>query len=174
MFLLFSGFLICLKSSCSDKCKVCCDSCNFCALTRQSQQKGVSTNTEKVQIKPVKNASFVDLSPSVPPVTNVLSVVEGIPVGARVQKFWQVLAAKGLSPRAVLILTEIYSLKFKMNLLSLGEPLTRSAHANSLRNSYLEEALPSLLQKQTVGKVKIQFSPEFYNRLFFVPKPNQK
>ena len=44
-------------------------------------------------VVPAPFASFVDLSPSTPPVTNVLSVVEGIPVRAQLQKFWQVLAA---------------------------------------------------------------------------------
>ena len=67
----------------------------------------------------MKGASFVDLPPSAPPVTNALSVAEGIPVGARLKIFLQVLAAKGLSPRVVLILKERYNLKFKINLLSL-------------------------------------------------------
>ena len=40
----------------------------FVFLTGQPQKKGVSPVTEKIQIKPVKNASFVDLSPSGPPV----------------------------------------------------------------------------------------------------------
>ena len=43
-----------------------CDFCNFYVLTRQSQKKSVSPNTEKVHIKPLKNASFVDLSPAPP------------------------------------------------------------------------------------------------------------
>ena len=47
-------------------------------LTRQSPKKSVSPNTEKVLMNPVKDAYFVDLSLSVPLVTNVLSVVEGI------------------------------------------------------------------------------------------------
>ena len=83
-------------------------------MTRQSQKKGVCPNAEKVQINPVKDASFVDLSPSAHPMTNVLNVVEGIPAGVRLQKVWQVLAAKGLSPR-VLILKERYSLKIKIS-----------------------------------------------------------
>ena len=139
-------------------------------LARQSQKKNIIPNTEKVQIKPVKDTSFVDLSRSAPLVTNVLSVVEGILVGARLQKFWRVLAAKGLSPRVVLILKERFSLKLKIT----REPLLRSTHANPFRNSYLKEALHSLLQKQTMEKVKTQSSLEFYNRLFLVPKPNQK
>ena len=54
-------------------------------LTAQPQKNGISPDTEKIEIKPVKDVSFVDLSPSVPPVTNVLSVVEGIPSGAQLQ-----------------------------------------------------------------------------------------
>ena len=55
-------------------------------------------------------------------------------------------------------------------------PVIRSGHANPLRNSYRAsfKALHSLLQKQAVGKVKIQSFLAFYNRLFTVPKPNQK
>ena len=41
----------------------------FVFLTRQPQKKCVSPHTEKIQVKPVKNASFADLSHSVPPVT---------------------------------------------------------------------------------------------------------
>ena len=52
----------------------------FVFLAGQPQKKGVSPDTEKIQIKPVKDASFVDLSPDCP-VTNFLCVVEGIPVG---------------------------------------------------------------------------------------------
>ena len=61
-------------------------------LNGPPQKKGVSpsVNSENGLIKPVKDAFSVDLSPSAPPVTNVLSVVEGLPVGARLQKFWQV------------------------------------------------------------------------------------
>ena len=81
---------------------------------------------------PVKDASFVDLPPSAPPVTNVLSGVEGIPVAAWLQKFWQVLAAKGLSPRIVLILKEGYSLKFKIKPPLTGESLIRRGYANRL------------------------------------------
>ena len=33
-------------------------------VTGQPQKKGVSPDSEKIQIKPVKDASFVDLSPS--------------------------------------------------------------------------------------------------------------
>ena len=59
----------------------------------------------------MKDASFVYLSDSATPVINVLSFVEGIPVGAQLQNFGQVLAAKGSNQMVSLILKEGYSLK---------------------------------------------------------------
>ena len=59
----------------------------FVFLTGQPQRNGVSPATGNGQIKPVKSVSFVNLSPSAPPVTNVLSAVEGLSLGARLQKF---------------------------------------------------------------------------------------
>ena len=52
-------------------------------LNGPPQKKGVSpsVNSENGLIKPVKDAFSVDLSPSARPVTNGLSVVEGLPVG---------------------------------------------------------------------------------------------
>ena len=107
----------CSKCSCKEtKCKLhkCCNSCTFCVLSGPPQKKGVSPNvsSENGQIKPVKDVFSVDLSPSALHVTNVLSVVEGLPVGARLQKFWQVWAQKGSSPRVVSILKEGYNLPF--------------------------------------------------------------
>ena len=64
-------------------------------LTRQPQKKGVSPITGNGPIKPVKHVSSVNLSPCAPPVTNVVSAVEGLAVGTRLQKFCQVWAQKG-------------------------------------------------------------------------------
>ena len=51
-------------------------------LNGSPQKKGVSfsVNSENGLIKPVKDAFSVDLCPSAPPVTNVLRVLEGLPV----------------------------------------------------------------------------------------------
>ena len=137
-------------------------------LNGPPQKKGVSTNvdSENGLIK-----FSVKLSPSAPPVTNVLS---GRPVGARLQIFWQVWAQKGSSPRVVSILKEGYNLPFSHKPPLTRIPLIRSGYANPRRNSYLQEALHSLLQKRAVEKVRVQSSLGFYNRLFIVPKPNQK
>ena len=55
-------------------------------LNGPPQKKGVSPNvdSENGLIKPVKDAFSVKLSPSAP---HVLSVVDGLPVGARLQNF---------------------------------------------------------------------------------------
>ena len=122
----------------------------------------------------MKDVFSVNLSPSAPPVTNVLSVVEGRPVGARLQNFWQVWAQKGSSPKVVSILKEGYNLPFSHKPPLTRIPLIRSGYANPRRNSYLQEALHSLLRKRAVEKVRVQSSLGFYNSLFIVPKPNQK
>ena len=73
----------------------------------------------------------------------------------------------------VSILKDSYVLPFKIRLpLVIREPLIISGYANPLRNSYLEGALHSLIQKQAI--VRVQSSLAFFNRLFIVPKPNNK
>ena len=95
-------------------------------------------------------------------------------MGAQLQKFWQVWAQKGSSPRVVSILKEGYNLPLGLKPPLTRVPLIRSGYANPLGNSYLQEALHSLLQKQAIEKVRVQSSLGFYNRLFIVHKPNQK
>ena len=57
----------------------------FVFLTGQGQKKGLSHITEKGQITLMKDDPIVNLCPSTPSVTNVLSAVEGLPLGARFQ-----------------------------------------------------------------------------------------
>ena len=74
----------------------------------------------------------------------------------------------------VSILKEGYNLPFRIKPPLTRIPLIRSGYASPLRNSYLQEALHSLLQKQAIERVRVQTSLAFYNRLFIVPKPNKK
>ena len=69
---------------------------------------------------------------------------------------------------------EGYNLPFSHKPPLTRVPLIRSGYANPRRDSYLQEALHSLLQKRAVEKVRVQSSLGFYNRLFIVPKPDQK
>ena len=58
---------------------------------------------------------------------------------------------------------------------SSGErPVDKQWYANPLRNLYLKEALHALIIKKAVERVTVQTSLAFFNRLFIVPKPNQK
>ena len=53
-------------------------------------------------------------------------------------------------------------------------PTITSCYVNPHRNLYLLEALHQLLDKNAVELVKNQQSLGFYNRLFLVPKPNNR
>ena len=108
---------------------------------------------EQIQIKSVKDASFVDPSPSSPSSGKCPQCCRSSCRGL-LQKFWQVLATKGSSPRVVWILRGGYSLKFKIKLLFTKKPLIRSRYANLLKNSHLKKELHSLLQKTNSGKGK--------------------
>ena len=114
--------------------------CIFCVLIGQPQKKGVSLDTKKKQNNCCRSSS------------------RGLTA-----KILVVLGNKG--SKGGLILKEGYSLHVKAKPLI---PMINSRYAHPLRNNYLMEPFYSLLQKQTVEKVK------FHNQLFLVPKPNQK
>ena len=140
----------------------------------QPQKKGLSPDLCQTEIKHVKSASFVSPCRSVHPVLNVHSVAENPPVGGRLQRFWETWLSLGSNPRVVSILKDGYNLPFKMRPPLTRSPLIVSGYANPRRNKYLKEALQSLITKQAVEKVVVRASLAFYNRLFIVPKPNNK
>ena len=142
---------------------------------RQPQKKGLSPHVEsKVQIKSVNCVSFVDHCVSVPSVPNVHNVVYAPPVGGRLQPFWQTWAHLGANPRVVSILKEGYVLSFKLKPPLVRHPLIVSGYSNPNRNKFLRESVQSLVDKKAVEMVRVRASLAFLNRLFIVPKPNQK
>ena len=80
----------------------------------------------------------------------------------------------GASPKVVHILQEGYTLPFRIRPRLTRTPTVMSCYANPRRNSYLLEALHQLIDKNAVEPVCHRTSLGFYNRLFLVPKPNQK
>ena len=78
------------------------------------------------------------------------------------------------NPRVVCILKDGYILPFKLRPPLVRKPLIISGYANPLRNLYLEEALHALIHIKAVERVTLRTSLAFFNRLFIVPKPNQK
>ena len=144
-----------------------------------SENKGVSPGVSDCQLtksslKYVKGVSCVTQLPCVNPVKSVTNVVPNPPVGARLQKFWQTWLHLGAGPKVVQILREGYTLPFQNRPKLARLPTVVSCYVNPLRNSYLLEALHQLMDKNAIELVKHKTSLSFFNRLFLVPKPDNK
>ena len=122
----------------------------------------------------MKLASCVTPLSCVKPVVNVRNAVINPSVGARLQKFWQVWWNLGAIPKIVQILKEGYTLPFQNRPVLSRHPTVISRYVNHHRNSYLSEALHQLISKNAVEWVQNPKSLGFFNRLFLVPKPNNK
>ena len=125
-------------------------------------------------IKSVKGVSWVYQLCSVQSVTNVPLVVPNPPVGSRLHGFWEKWAAVGVCPKVISVLREGYTLPFRSRPYLTRKPTITSCYVDPHRNSYLLEALHQLLNKNAVELVQNPQSLGFYNRLFLVPKPNNR
>ena len=128
----------------------------------------------KRKLKYVKGASSVIQLSCVQPVRNVKNVASNLPVGARLQNFWQAWLDLGAGPKVVQILKQGYTLPFQIRPKLTRSPTVVSCYGNPHRNSYLLEALHQLMDKNAIELVHNQTSLGFLNRLFLVPKPNNK
>ena len=128
----------------------------------------------KAEINFVKSLFSVDHCVFAPTVPSVHNVANAQMVRGRLQNFWQKWSLLGANPRVVSILKDGYILPFKSRPPLVRDPLIVSGYANPLRNLYLKEALRALLQKKAIEMVRVRTSLAFFNRLFIVPKPNQK
>ena len=144
-------------------------------VSGQSQKKDGSPSLKtKTEIDFVKSVFSVDPCVFAPTAPNVRNVANAQIVGGRLQKFGQKRSLLGANPRVVSILKDGYILPFKNRPPLVRDRLIVSVYANPLRNLYLKEALQALLQKEAVEMVRVRTSLAFFNRLFIVPKPNQK
>ena len=66
------------------------------------------------KLKYVKSASSVTQLSCVKPVTNIKNVASNLPVGARLQNFWQTWLDLDAGPKVVQILKEGYTLPFRI------------------------------------------------------------
>ena len=110
----------------------------------------------------------------VKPVTCAPNVASNLIVGARLQNFWETWLDLGAGPKIVQILKEGYTLPFRIRPNLTRSPSVISCYVNPHRNSYLLQALHQLIAKNAVELVRHQSSLGFFNRLFLVPKPNNK
>ena len=122
----------------------------------------------------MKGVSCVTQLCYVNPVTNVKPAAQNHLVGARLQHYWQIWLDLGVGPKVVQILKEGYTLPFRHRPKLARSPTVVSSYADPHRNSYLLEALQQLLDKNAIELVQNQASLGFFNRLFLVPKPNNK
>ena len=142
-----------------------------------SQKKEVSPGRADCQYKSqtlkfVKGVSCVTQLFCAQPVTCAQNVVSDLPVGARLQSFWETWLCLGAGPKVVQILREGYTLPFRFRPYLTRSPSVVSCYVNPLYNSYLLEALHQFMAKNAVESVQNQTSLGFFNRLFLVPKPN--
>ena len=105
----------------------------------------------------------VKLAPNVPP------VVQNLAVGTRLNQFWEIW-----ENLVVQMLKEGYTLPFQNRPNLTRKPTIVNCYVNPHRNSYPLEALHQLTNKNAIELVTNQESLGFYNRLFLVPKSNNK
>ena len=107
-------------------------------------------------------------------VSDVPNVAQSLPVGARLQHFWETWLDLGAGPKTIQNLRDGYALPFRDRPKLARFPTVISCYANPHRNSYLLEALHQLIDKNAIELVQNPTSLGFFNRLFLVPKPNNK
>ena len=160
------------------KCKArCCTFCSFCARAfskERNKSRGSRLLLQKNRLKSVKSVSCVIPLSCVNPVINAPNVVINLPVGARLQNFWKKWLDLGAGPKVVQILKEGYTLPFRIRPNLSRIPTVISCYGNPHRNLKLLEALHQLMDKNAIELVHKQISLGFFNRLFLVPKPNNK
>ena len=145
-------------------------------VTGLPQRKGLNPNACQLytKIKYVKDVFCVGHLCSVNLVTKAQHAVLDPPVGARLNQCWEKWEALGSSPKVVATLREGYTLPFRFRPHLTRSPTVISNYHNSAKQSFLLEALCQLINKNAVEPVENQNSLGFYNRLFLVPKPNNR
>ena len=129
---------------------------------------------KKNKLKSVKSVSCVTPLSCVNPVRNAPNVVANLPVGARLQNFWKKWLDLGAGPRVAQILKDGYTLPIRIQPSLSRTPAVISCYGNPHRNLKLLEALHQLMAKNAIELVHKKVSLGFFNRLFLVPKPNNK
>ena len=149
---------------------------NVNSVTGLPQKKDVNPNYcyNQTEIKHVNHVSCFGHLSSANTVTNVPTVAINPPVGARLQQFWEKWEALHSSPKVVTILREGYTLPFRFRPNLTRSPTVISNYVNPQRQSHLLEALYQLTNKNAVEPVANPNSLGFYNRLFLVPKLNNR
>ena len=160
------------------KCKTsCCYKCSYCARAftkERNKSRGSSPLSERLYIKICEKCFLCHSIVLCSTCNKCQNVASNLPVGARLQNFWQTWLDQGAGPKIVQILKEGYSLPFRIRPNLTRSPTVVSRYVNPHRNSCLLEALHQLIDKNAIDLVHNQTSLGFFNRFFLVPKPNNK
>ena len=163
------------EQDCIFTCKLLCCKCSFCHRVATKERRKSQLLLQSYRNKACERCFLcrsLELGANI--VTNVPAVVVNPPVGARLHQFWEKWEALGSSPKVVTILREGYTLPFWFRPNLTRSPTVISNYVNPQRQSHLLEALYQLTNKNAVEPVTNQNSLGFYNRLFLVPKPNNR
>ena len=143
----------------------CCKSCLYCPRAfakERCKSWGSSLSLEKLQIK-ICEKCFLCHSIVLCKTCNInKNVVSNLPVGARLQNYWQTWLDLGAGPKVVQILRGLHP--------SLSDPA--KTHKVSHNHKLLCQSPQEFLN--AVELVQNQTSLSFFNRLFLVPKSNNK
>ena len=135
---------------------------------------GCQYKLKDCSLKYEKGVSCVTQLSHVNSVTSVKNAVPSLPVGARLQNFWQTWLDLGAGPKVVQILKEGYTFSFRIRPKLTRSPIVISCYVDPHRNLNLIEALHQLIDKNAIELVQQEKSLGFFNRLFLVPKPNSQ
>ena len=122
----------------------------------------------------MKSVSCVTQLSCVKAVTNVQNVAPNLPVGARLQNYWQTWLDLGAGPKVVHILRESYTLPFRIQ-----PKLTKVSHSHKLLCQSPQDPLPAggitsaYSQKRSGAGTKSKISGVFQLTIFS-PKTQQQ
>ena len=160
------------------KCKVtCCKFCSYCARAfakERNKSRGSSLFSRSKFIKICERCFLCHSIVSCKYCNKCSQCCHKSSCRGQTPKFWEKWSELGSGPKVVQILREGYTLPFRTRPNLSRTPTVVSCYGNPHRNLKLLEALHQLTAKNAIERVHKQTSLGFFNRLFLVPKPNNK
>ena len=155
------------------KCKIsCCTKCSYCARAfpkERSKSRVSRLLLQKLQIKVCEKCFLCHSIVLCSTCNKCKKCCLKSACRARLQNFWQIWLDLGAGPKVVQTLKEGYTLPFRIRPTLTRSPSVISCYVNPHRNTTYQ-----LIDKNAVELVQNQTSLGVFNRLFLVPKPNNK
>ena len=155
----------------------CCHGCLYCprAFTKERYKSwGSRLSIEKLQIKICEKCFLCYSIVLCKSCLKSNQCCTQSTCRGQTSKFLANLAGNGCRTESGSNLERGLHLPFRIRPKLTRSPTVISCYVNPHRNSYLLEALHQLMNKKAIELVHNQTSLGFFNRLFLVPKPNNK